>query len=190
MSKFECEDYNIIYVDVVLKEKHIESSMGVAAKQYTLLKDTHFYILVTKEYHDGQVTMERADFVVPKGFKWDGASIPRYIFWIRPADFRIPALFHDYLYSDPDNNTGKRISSHLELYTVPDDWHKIPQRYYEESRFIADNVFLKVGGKLAYLPSRKNMQAYWGVRVGGKKHYKGKDFMRGAKLLTSEGETK
>ena len=182
MSKFECEDYNIIYVDVVLPEDRIESSMDYEKKQYNLLKDTQFSIIVTKEYPDGKVTVEEVDLVVPKGFKWDGASIPKYVFWIRPANFRIPALFHDYLYSEP----AGQPSPHLELYTVPDDWHKIPQSYHEENRYIADNVFLKIGEKIAYLPSRKNIQGYWGVRFGGKKHFKGTDFMRSAKLLTTK----
>lgn len=37
---------------------------------------------------------------IPKGFIWDGSSVPRFLWWLLPpeGDFEIGALIHDYLY--------------------------------------------------------------------------------------------
>lgn len=37
---------------------------------------------------------------IPKGFEWDGSSVPRFLWWLLPpdGDFEIGALIHDYLY--------------------------------------------------------------------------------------------
>ena len=37
---------------------------------------------------------------IPKGFEWDGSSVPRFLWWLLPpdGDFEVGALIHDYLY--------------------------------------------------------------------------------------------
>ena len=37
---------------------------------------------------------------IPKGFEWDGSSVPRFLWWLLPpdGDFELGALIHDYLY--------------------------------------------------------------------------------------------
>lgn len=38
--------------------------------------------------------------IIPKGYKWDLSSVPRFLWWLLPpdGDFQIGALIHDYLY--------------------------------------------------------------------------------------------
>ena len=61
---------------------------------------------ITKEHHfklmkGVSVTLSNGDLVqIPKGFKFDGSSSPRFIWWLFPSygDFLFAALIHDYLY--------------------------------------------------------------------------------------------
>jgi hypothetical protein len=109
-----------------------------------------FYIKVIPIPECNMYELDRSVIVegnlIPKGFKWDGASIPR-ILWrligtpFSPA-FMAPSMVHDYLYTKPGKMSRKEI----------------------------DKLFLKllihngVGGNLA-------KTIYTGVRLGGRSHF-------------------
>lgn len=63
------------------------------------------------------------DFTIPKGYKWDGATIPR-IFWsvigspFQPKFMRA-SLIHDYLYNSPEHS-GKCIDSLFKQILIAD----------------------------------------------------------------------
>jgi hypothetical protein len=60
---------------------------------YELLEDVSF-----KLSNGFQVT-------IPKGYKWDLSSVPRFLWWLLPpdGDFQIGALIHDFLYENKDS---------------------------------------------------------------------------------------
>lgn len=41
---------------------------------------------------------------IPKGYKWDLSSVPRFLWWLLPpdGDFQIGALIHDFLYENKE----------------------------------------------------------------------------------------
>jgi hypothetical protein len=52
---------------------------------------------------------------IPKGYKWDLSSVPRFLWWLLPpdGDFQIAALIHDYLY---ENKLFYRKFADVEMY--------------------------------------------------------------------------
>lgn len=99
---------------------------------------------------------------VPKGFIYDGASVPR-ILWtltgILPDGLiRAGALLHDYIYHHQGILPAWRLMIHTE-----NGWQKST---LELTRPIADNIFLEAMIK-AGVRSTKAHVAWAGVRVGG-----------------------
>lgn len=72
-------------VSIVLKQRVI----GFNSKsKYRLYKELMFQL-------------SNGDIIeIPKGFEWDGSSVPRILWWLLPpdGDFELGALIHDYLY--------------------------------------------------------------------------------------------
>lgn len=52
---------------------------------------------------------------IPKGYRWDLSSVPRFLWWLLPpdGDFQIAALIHDYLY---EHNLFTRKFCDQEMY--------------------------------------------------------------------------
>lgn len=52
---------------------------------------------------------------IPKGYKWDLSSVPRFLWWLLPpdGDFQIGALIHDFLY---ENKLTSRKFADKEMY--------------------------------------------------------------------------
>ena len=75
----------------------------------TPLKDNFFVLR-----DDYRVRIDDDILIIPKGFKTDLASIPRF-FWpiAAPHDYKniAPAVIHDYQYTCPNNLTRKQIDS-------------------------------------------------------------------------------
>jgi len=81
--------------------------------------------------HEEYITTETVDFIlpdgrvcrVPKGFIWDGASIPKWAQWAigKPmGEYALAALLHDWLYSSRilgDTRKGRKEADEL-FYTV------------------------------------------------------------------------
>lgn len=53
--------------------------------------------------------------IIPKGYKWDLSSVPRFLWWLLPpdGDFQIGALIHDFLY---ENKLTSRKFADQEMY--------------------------------------------------------------------------
>lgn len=71
-------------------------------------------------------------FIVPKGFIFDGASIPR-AFWtilnITPIGWHMPAsLIHDYLYRNTGVVTRHGKVSHYSKYMADKEFHRLLRR--------------------------------------------------------------
>ena len=90
--------------------------------------------------HDG-----KTQYIVPKGFLTDFASIPRLLWPVfSPIDYKTisPAILHDYLYACPNNLTRSQV----------------------DSIFYSSLIDNRVNPVVAYL--------YWlGVRLGGSTHF-------------------
>ena len=94
---------------------------------------------------DLKITFNNKTFKVPKKFKTDFASIPKFLWNIfSPTDERYgkAAVVHDYLYSEG---------------------------YFE--REICDKIFLEAMGVLG-APTYLKYLFYWNVRLFGKSYYK------------------
>lgn len=89
-------------------------------------------------------------YVVPAGFRTDGASVPRALWWLYPPfgdDYEPAAILHDYLYQ------------HAEDFTGTDPGHKL-------SRAEADGLMLDAMEALEFRPSgRRTIHA--AIRAGG-----------------------
>ncbi len=65
---------------------------------------------------------------MPEGFKYDGASTPRILWWVLPRDgvHRAAALIHDYLYvfegDMPDGQTFTRKQADALFYKMLKDY--------------------------------------------------------------------
>jgi hypothetical protein len=93
------------------------------------------------EYRVGALQSPVA-IVVPAGFRTDGASVPRLLWWLWPpfgGRYDQAATLHDYLYRT---------------------------KYQDLARVVADAIFLEAMAVLG-VPPRTRWCIYLGVRVGG-----------------------
>lgn len=102
-------------------------------------------------------------FIVPEGFKYDGASVPR-IYWtivgfLPDGLGRAAALIHDYIYV----YKGKIPKGHL---LVKDDSGQWVEYQGEWIRKRADKLFLSLLIKGGVPKIRRNL-AYWAVKGFG-----------------------
>lgn len=70
---------------------------------------------------DDFVYTANGEFItVPKGFKYDGASTPKILWWILPRDgvHRAAALIHDYLYEFEGNMPDGQAFSRKQADTI------------------------------------------------------------------------
>jgi len=84
-----------------IKMKRVYGNNSI--NNYELLEDVSF-----KLSNGFQIT-------IPKGYKWDLSSVPRFLWWLLPpdGDFQIGALIHDFLY---ENNLQSRKFADQEMY--------------------------------------------------------------------------
>ena len=89
-------------------------------------------------------------YVIPKGFQFDGASIPKFLHtWLSPTGVLLMGgLVHDYAYK----YAGLKIKGKKEL-------HELDQK---ESDIIFRDINIENNG-FKFL----NYLAYWGLRIGG-----------------------
>jgi hypothetical protein len=64
------------------------------AAEYPFINCSNLKVRIT--YHGQQY-----EFHVPKGFRWDGATIPWFVWWIVGSKtenrYRLPSMIHDYM---------------------------------------------------------------------------------------------
>jgi hypothetical protein len=110
--------------------------MGV--RQWEITKDFHF-------------TLQGEDYVIPKGFQFDGASVPKFLgAWLSPVGVLLMGgLVHDYAYRYACLlKKGKKETS--KIYTQ------------KETDIIFRDINIEVNGFVVL-----NYLAYWGLRLGG-----------------------
>ena len=104
--------------------------------------------VVSKDFH---YTIDEVDYVIPKGFMFDGASIPKFLHtWLSPTGVLLMGgLVHDYAYK---YETLLRANKR-------DTLGKISQKR-------ADEIFrdINIENNGFYV---MNWLAYWSLRVGG-----------------------
>lgn len=109
---------------------------------------------VTKDF---QYTINGVKYIIPKGFQFDGASVPKFLAsWLSPTGVLLMGgLVHDYAYK-----YGTLLQSNKK-----DTMGPITQK-------VADQLFrdicIEVNGFVLM-----NWLAYWGLRVGGFVAWKG-----------------
>ena len=108
-----------------------------SSRNWTIAKDFHF-------------TLGGVQYVIPKGFQFDGASIPKFLHtWLSPTGVLLMGgLVHDYAYK----YAGLKIKGKKEL-------HELDQK---ESDIIFRDINIENNG-FKFL----NYLAYWGLRIGG-----------------------
>ena len=70
------------------------------SKKVTLTFNGRKLVELSEDLH---IKSSKGHFVIPKGFKTDLASVPRFLWWfIAPTDWFIlvPAIMHDWLYRE------------------------------------------------------------------------------------------
>jgi len=101
--------------------------------------------------------------IVPKGFRYDGASIPR-IFWTplglsKDGLHRAAATVHDFIYG----KSGDMKSSLFMARTTTGHWMSYPGKF---TRKQADNIFYHTMLEAGVNRTRANI-VYWAVRAFG-----------------------
>lgn len=132
------------------RDPNADSFPGVEVKQ---IGNTPIYE-VTKDY---SYAYKGSNITVPKGFRYDRASIPR-VFWVvidKDSLSNVAPLFHDLLY---------RFGGVLETKLV------VPYRRF--SRDEADNLFYELMGKCGVEEWRRSA-AYEAVHTFAKSHWQG-----------------
>jgi len=113
--------------------------------QCTPVPHDNVYNLDTSIYIDG--------VKIPKGFRWDGASIPRFLWALIYSPFHpdvmAPSMVHDYLYRYHDGQDGNRVFT----------------------RKAADDLFEKLLIANGVATETVNTM-YSGVRIGGKSSWR------------------
>ena len=97
-------------------------------------------------YEEFYIEHKGYKFLVPKSFKYDGASTPKILWWFFPRDglHRAAVLIHDWLYIKKGFITNNQVLSRKKIDII----------FYE---------MLKRYGMKTY----KAKLAYWAVRIGG-----------------------
>jgi hypothetical protein len=115
-------------------------------------------ITVSKEYPRHWITLEILEVSlsdgsvinIPKGFIWDGASIPKWLWWLFPKIQLSSIVFciHDFLYSDKKTQLFKHEFHIFEARKFADDelrkWGKV--HFYNFTIEIFYFVIRKSGG--------------------------------------------
>ena len=103
--------------------------------------------IVAKDFH---YTLDAVEYVIPKGFQFDGASIPKFLHtWLSPTGVLLMGgLVHDYAYKYA---TLKRKGKGT--------WGKMTQK---EADVIFRDINIEING-FKFL----NYLAYWALRLGG-----------------------
>lgn len=109
------KEYNLVGIKIwtyVIGEGGVEEWDFATEDDFEVLSDisirTSKNFSIEVMYHrEGSEDIIRKDFVIPKGWTFDGASIPP-VFWNligepTEKDFRIPAMVHDWLYGERFN---------------------------------------------------------------------------------------
>jgi len=107
------------------------------SRQWVVAKDFHF-------------TLDAVEYVIPKGFQFDGASIPKFLHtWLSPTGVLLMGgLIHDYAYKYA---TLKRKGKGT--------WGMMTQKY-------ADVIFRDINVEINGFHFL-NYLAYWALRLGG-----------------------
>ena len=103
--------------------------------------------IVAKDFH---YKMFGNEYVIPKGFQFDGASIPKFLHtWLSPTGVLLMGgLVHDYAYK----HAGLKMKGKKEL-------HELDQK---QSDVIFRNINIEING-FHFL----NYLAFWALRIGG-----------------------
>jgi hypothetical protein len=81
---------------------------------------------------------------IPKGYKWDLSSVPRFLWWLLPpdGDFQIAALIHDFLYENKlFNRRFADIEMHKWSITVSGTTKKSLRNIDNRVRYIGVRLF-------------------------------------------------
>ena len=138
---FEYKDMpHMMPISIPTKGKGFWSAIWMwlmGSRHWTIAKDFHF-------------TIDAVEYVIPKGFQFDGASIPKFLHtWLSPTCVLLMGgLVHDYAYKYATlKKKGKGT------------WGKMNQK---EADQIFRDINIEING-FHFL----NYLAYWALRIGG-----------------------
>jgi hypothetical protein len=135
-------------IKILFSPTHV--NYDVISKNKFILKENYNCVW---SYKDNSGERKTVDLVIPAGYEWDGASIPR-ILWTAwgyyPAGIMLSSsLTHDYLYTNRQDILGHEIT-----------------RLHADGLFYLDIVSKQVEPKIA-------IKMYRGIRLFGWFYWKG-----------------
>ena len=130
---------------------------------------------ITKDWH---YTIDGKDYVIPAGFTFDGASIPKFLrtFFSPVGVLLVGGLVHDYAYKykslllrDPKKNAAKSMEGRKKAW---DSWDMTKPFRFEDNDLNnltqkkADEIFRDININVNGFYTM-NYLAYWSLRLGG-----------------------
>jgi len=111
---------------------------------------------ITKDFH---FSLGKENFVIPKGFQFDGASVPKFLSaWLSPVGvLLIGGLVHDYTYKY--QTLLKKGKKTVGPWLVGQKTDKLTQK---QADVIFRDINIEQNGFIVM-----NYLAYWALRVGG-----------------------
>jgi hypothetical protein len=82
---------------------HLKNNLIKLSMVYPMTRKSHFVLIESLS-----ITLTNSDVIeIPKGFRFDGSSAPRFIWWAFPSygDFFFAAMLHDYMYQNQHNHS-------------------------------------------------------------------------------------
>ena len=111
---------------------------------------------ITKDFH---YSLGKDNFIIPKGFQFDGASVPKFLSaWLSPVGvLLIGGLVHDYAYKY--QTLLKKGKKTVGPWLLDDPTDKLTQK---QADVIFRDINIEQNGFVVM-----NYLAYWALRVGG-----------------------
>ena len=139
----------MLEINIHTIKSNLTNNLVKLSISYPITNKSHFVLLESLS-----ITLTNFDvIVIPKGFKFDGSSAPRFLWWLFPSygDFFFAALVHDYLYSTK--------------YKVEELGNKNAQKFADKEMLFWSNIIndKHIGKKI------DNYLRYIAVRLFGKK---------------------
>jgi len=132
--------------------EYLKNGLVKTSMVYPITKDSHYVVL-----EELIIKLSNEEIIkIPKGFKFNGSSSPRFLWWLFPpyGDFFFAAIIHDYLYHIKYKSTEINI--------------KLAKKIADKEMLIWSNII----NKRNFAKIVDNYSRYYAVLLFGMKQYK------------------
>jgi len=132
--------------------EYLKNGLVKTSMIYPITKDSHYVVL-----EELIIKLSNEEIIkIPKGFKFNGSSSPRFLWWLFPpyGDFFFAAIIHDYLYHIKYKSTEINI--------------KLAKKIADKEMLIWSNII----NKRNFAKIVDNYSRYYAVLLFGMKQYK------------------